>query len=74
MKLEGALKVENFKDYDSEIVEENLTQEECIINQALICPQGKSLNGRCKKFNLSYDKLILISNLKGVSFWGCNLH
>jgi hypothetical protein len=41
--------------------------------QAVICPLGKSINGKCKKFNQTYDKLIAVSNVKGVSIWGCKV-
>lgn len=53
-----------------EIIEEGSSQEECLINQVSICSQGKSINGHFKKFNNSYDKIMLVTTLKSVSIWG----
>ena len=55
------------------IIEESSVREECMINHAEICMHGKSVNGRYKKFSNSYDKLILVSTFKTVSFWGLKM-
>ena len=57
----------------AEIIEEGSSQEECLINEVEICSRGKSINGKCKRFNQSNDKLILVATLKSVSFWGLSI-
>ena len=54
----------------AELLEEGPSIEECMINQAEICTQGKSINGRFRRFSPTYEKMILIGTLKSVSLWG----
>jgi len=76
-KLTGMVK--DVRDYGrymttaAEIVEEGPSIEECMINQAEICSQGKSVNGRFRKFSPSYEKMIIVGTLKSVSLWGLKM-
>ena len=56
------------------IVEDGPVPEECIVNGTEICPIGKKVNGKGRRFNSSFDKLILVHTLKSVSLWGLRLN
>lgn len=61
--------MKRYLESSAEIIEEGASIEECMINQVEICSQGKSINGKFKKFNSTIDKLMLVATLKSVSIW-----